>query len=111
IRESSQGWLAALTGYEAFDREERLLGSVGVLGKKSIGRTTWQVEQPGLGRFTGTERSARTARARRLVALGGTVGEILGALMRYHFDFERDGEPIFSIEKLKVLDDWYKLVV
>jgi hypothetical protein len=30
IRESSQGWLAAITGYEAFDREERLLGSFGV---------------------------------------------------------------------------------
>lgn len=111
IRESSQGWLAAFTGYEAFDREERLLGSFGVLLKKSIERTTWQLEQPGLGRFIGTERSASTARARRLVTLGGALGEIAGALMKYHFDFERDGAPVFSIEKPKVLDDWYKLTV
>lgn len=27
VRESSQGWLTAITGYEAFDREEELLGS------------------------------------------------------------------------------------
>jgi len=111
VRESSQGWLAAITGYEAFDREERLLGSFGVLMKKSIERTTWQFEQPGIGRFTGTERSVRTARARRLLAFGGAVGEIAGALVKYHFDFERDGKPVFSIEKPKVLDDWYKLTV
>jgi hypothetical protein len=111
VRESSRGWLAAMTGYEAFDRAERLLGSFGVLVKKSIERTTWQFEQPGIGRLIGTERSVRTARARRLIALGGTVGEIAGALMKYDFDFERDGQPVFSIEKPKVLDDWYKLIV
>lgn len=111
VRESSKGWLAAVTGYEAFDREERLLGSFGVLMKKSMERTTWQLDQPGLGRFVGTERSVATARARRLLALGGAVGEIVGAFVKYHFDFERDGKPVFLIEKPKVFDDWYKLTV
>ena len=111
VRESSRGWLAAITGYEAFDREERLLGSFGVLLKKSLERTTWQFEQPGLGRFIGTERSVATARARRALTLGGAAGEIAGALVKYHFDFERDGTVAFSIEKPKVLDDWYKLTV
>jgi hypothetical protein len=111
VRESSRGWLDAITGYEAFDREERLLGSFGVLLKKSLERTTWQFEQPGLGRFLGIERSAATARTRRLLTLGGTAGEVAGALVKYHFDFERDDVLAFSIEKPKVLDDWYKLTV
>ncbi|WP_329459947.1 hypothetical protein [Streptomyces sp. NBC_01497] len=111
IRESSKGWLAALTGYEAFDREGHVLGSFGVLPKKSLDRTTWEFEQPGFGRLTGTERSIATARGRRLLMLFDTVGEIAGALVKYHFDFTRDGEPVFSIDKPKVFDDWYRLTV
>jgi uncharacterized protein YxjI len=111
VRESGQGWLASLTGYEAFDAEGRLLGSFGVLLSKSVQRTTWQFDQPGLGRLTGTERSVAVARARRLLSLGGEAGEIAGALVKYHFDFERDGEPAFSIDKPRVLDDWYRLTV
>ncbi|MEU6990960.1 hypothetical protein ABZ953_09940 [Streptomyces sp. NPDC046465] len=116
VRESSKGWLAALTGYEAFDHEGRLLGSFGVLPKKSVDRTTWEFEQPGLGRLTGTERSVATARARRLLTLLDAVGEIAGALVKYHFDFVREGfgregELVFSIDKPKVFDDWYRLTV
>ncbi|UWE07452.1 hypothetical protein [Actinacidiphila bryophytorum] len=111
VRESSKGWLAALTGYEAFDGDGRLLGAFGVLPKKSVQRTTWEFEQPGLGRLTGTERSVSTARARRLLTLLDTAGEIAGALVKYHFDFTLDGEPAFSIDKPKVLDDWYRLTV
>ncbi|NGO68920.1 hypothetical protein [Streptomyces boncukensis] len=111
VRESSKGWLAALTGYEVFDHEGQLLGSFGVLPKKSVDRTTWEFEQPGLGRLTGTERSVRTARARRLLTLFDTVGEIAGALVKYHFDFTRDGQPVFSIDKPEVFDDWYRLTV
>ncbi|NDZ78499.1 hypothetical protein G3I19_08165 [Streptomyces sp. SID10853] len=111
VRESSKGWLAALTGYEAFDHEGRLLGSFAVLPKKSVDRTTWEFEQPGLGRLIGRERSVATARARRLLTLFDTVGEIAGAFVKYHFDFSRDGEPVFSIDKPKVFDDWYRLTV
>lgn len=111
VRESSKGWLAALTGYEAFDSEGRLLGSFGLLPRSSVDRTTWEFEQPGLGRLTGTERSVATARARRLLTLFDTVGEIAGAVVKYHFDFTRESEPVFSIDKPKMLDDWYRLTV
>jgi hypothetical protein len=111
VRESAAGWLAALTGYEAFDRDEVLLGSFGGLMLKSLQRSTWQFDQPGLGRFIGMERSVRTARGRRLLAFGGPIGEIAAALVKYHFDFEADGEAAFSIDKPKVFDDWYKLTV
>jgi hypothetical protein len=111
IRESSRGWLAAMTGYEAFDRDGQLLGSFGVLLKKSAERSTWEFEQPGLGQFTGTERSAGKAWLRRLLQIGGAVGEIASALVNCDFDFTRDGEPVFSIEKPRVLGDWYKLTV
>jgi hypothetical protein len=111
VRESKQGWLAALTGYEAFGADGRLLGSFGVLPLQSIDRTTWQFDQPGLGRLTGAERNLTAARGRRLLGLGGEAGEIAGALVKVHFDFERDGQPSFSIDKPKVLDDWYRITV
>lgn len=112
VKESSTGFLASLTGYEVFDASRNRLGAFGVLVKKSMERTTWEFEQPDLGRFTGTERSLKTARLRRMISFGGgTAGEIINAVTKYHFDFLRDGEPMFSIEKPKVLDDWYRLTV
>ena len=112
VRESSAGFLAALTGYEVVDADDRRLGSFGVLVRKSVQRTTWEFEQPGLGRFTGSERSLRTARLRRLIGLaGGTAGEVINAVTKYHFDFVRAGETVFSIEKPRVLADWYRIVV
>lgn len=113
IRESSAGFLAALTGYEVFDAGGARLGAFGVLAGKSLARTTWRFEQPGLGQLTGTERSVATARSRRLAGLlGGTAGEIVNSVIRYHFDFTgTDGETVFSIEKPKVLEDWYRLVL
>ena len=112
VRESSAGFLAALTGYEVFDAAQARLGSFGVLARQSLERTTWEFEQSGLGRFTGSERSLRTARMRRLVGFGaGTAGELINAVTKYHFDFARDGEGAFSIEKPKVLDDWYRIVL
>ena len=112
VRESSEGFLAGLTSYEVFDADEQPIGTFGVLVAKSVQRTTWEFEQPNLGRITGTERSLGFARLRRLVSFaGGTAGEIVNAVAKYHFDFERDGEAMFSIEKPKVLDDWYRLTV
>lgn len=112
VRESSEGFLASLTGYDVFDAAGKRLGSFGVLVKKSVERTTWEFEQPAVGRITGSERSLKTARLRRLVSFGGgTAGEIANAVMKYHFDFFRGDEPMFSIEKPKVLDDWYRLTV
>jgi len=64
VRESSAGLLASLKGYEVFDPTGSRLGSFGLLARKSAQRTTWELEQPSLGRrLTGTERSLATARA------------------------------------------------
>lgn len=111
IRESSAGFRASLTGYEALDDAGECIGTFAVLPMKSVQRSTWEFEQPPLPRMTGTERSLSTARVRRLIGvLGDAAGKIVNALIRYHFDFVgEDGETRFSIEKPRVLDDWYRI--
>ncbi|SDS22824.1 hypothetical protein [Microlunatus soli] len=113
VRESSAGFVASLTGYEVIDNAGECLGTFGVLPRKSVERTTWQFDQPTVGRLTGTERSLATARVRRLIGLfGDAPGQVINAVIKYHFDFvdERGGVG-FSIEKPKVLDDWYRITV
>lgn len=113
VREDSTGFLASLTGYEVIDTAGQRLGAFGVLPKKSVDRTTWEFEQPSVGRLTGTERSVATARTRRLIGLfGDAAGEIVNSVIKYHFDFTSDaGDEMFSIEKPKVLDDWYRVIL
>lgn len=110
VRESDAGFVASLTGYDVLDADGRTLASFGARPSRSVRRTTWHYEQPGVGALVGTERSGRVAVGRRVVGLlGGTGGEILNAVAKYHFDFRRDDALAFSIEKPKVLDDWYRL--
>ena len=59
--------------------------------------------------MVGTERNLKDYGARPLLPLAGAFGEIAGALVKVHFDFELDGEPVLSIEKPKVFDDWYRV--
>ena len=65
---------------------------------KSLLRSTWHVEQPGLGTATGTERNMAVAIIRRLVEV---------AWLPYHFDFVIDGRPAFTVEKKWGLRDRY----
>ncbi|WP_422770118.1 hypothetical protein ACN28C_25795 [Plantactinospora sp. WMMC1484] len=67
--------------------------------KSSLLRSTWHVEQPGLGRAIGQERSLPVALLRRFV-------ESLSWLP-YHFDFTIDGQPAFSVVKKWGLRDRY----
>ncbi|MBE1874223.1 hypothetical protein [Myceligenerans pegani] len=66
---------------------------------KSFLRSTWHLEQPGLGEATGQERSMWVAVLRRL-------SENLDWLP-YHFDFALGGQPAFSVEKQWALRDKY----
>lgn len=67
---------------------------------KSLLRSTWIVEQPGLGEATGQERNL-------LVALVRRIADFLSWLP-YHFDFVlRDGQPAFSVVKKWGLRDRY----
>ncbi|WP_213452345.1 LURP-one-related/scramblase family protein [Rhizomonospora bruguierae] len=66
---------------------------------RSLLRSTWHLEQPGLGAATGQERSTVVALLRRFV-------ESLSWLP-YHFDFTMDGQPAFSVVKKWGLRDRY----
>ncbi len=69
---------------------------------KSLLRSTWHVEQPGLGVATGSERSLGVAVIRRLVEI---------AWLPYHFDFTIDGQPGFTVEKKWGLRDRYVVTI
>jgi uncharacterized protein YxjI len=65
----------------------------------SLFRSTWHVEQPGVGVAVGQERNLVVALLRRFV-------ESLSWLP-YHFDFAVDGQPAFSVVKKWGLRDKY----
>jgi uncharacterized protein YxjI len=69
---------------------------------KSLLRTTWQVEQPGLGVTTGHERSFAVALLRRFADL---------TFWPYHFDFTRNGRPAFAVTKKFGLRDKYVVTI
>ncbi len=70
---------------------------------KSLLRSTWVLEQPGLGAATGQERNMWVAVLRRFV-------DSLSWLP-YHFDFLIDGRPAFSVVKKWGLRDRYVVEV
>lgn len=86
----------------AYDVTDATGTSVGLFRKefgKSLLRSTWRVEQPGLGTVTGHERSLAVALLRRLWD---------AFVWPYHFDFTGpDGEPAFSVMKKFALRDRY----
>jgi uncharacterized protein YxjI len=67
--------------------------------KQSLLRSTWHVEQPGVGVATGQERNLVVAILRRFV-------DSLSWLP-YHFDFTLAGQPAFSVVKKWGLRDKY----
>jgi uncharacterized protein YxjI len=80
-------------------------GAVGTFKKdfaRSLLRSTWQVEQPGLGTATGHERSPVVALLRRFTDLG---------FLPYHFDFTLAGQPAFSVVKRWAIRDTYAVTV
>lgn len=84
--------------YDVVDAGGTPIGSFRKDFAKSLLRSTWHVDQPGLGTATGTERNMAIAIIRRLVE---------AAWLPYHFDFLIDGRPAFSVEKKWGLRDRY----
>jgi uncharacterized protein YxjI len=77
-------------------------GPIGLFRKdfaKSLLRSTWHVEQPGLGVATGQERNVFVAVLRRLI-------DSLSWLP-YHFDFTAGAQPVFSVDRRWGLRDRY----
>lgn len=66
---------------------------------KSLLRSTWHVEQPGVGTATGQERDQVVAILRRFFSSL--------SWLPYHFDFVIDGQPAFSVIKKWGLRDRY----
>jgi len=66
---------------------------------RSLLRSTWHLEQPGLGALTGQERNQAVALLRRFV-------DSLSWLP-YHFDFALGAQPAFSVVKKWGLRDRY----
>lgn len=85
--------------YDIVDPNGTALGLFRKDFKKSLLRSTWHVEQPGVGMATGQERNATVAILRRFV-------DSLSWLP-YHFDFTIDGQPAFSVVKKWGLRDKY----
>lgn len=67
--------------------------------KASLLRSTWHLEQPGFGSMRGQERNQTVAILRRLLEAA--------QWLPYHFDFELDGQPVFSVVKKWGLRDRY----
>jgi uncharacterized protein YxjI len=69
---------------------------------RSLLRSTWHVEQPGLGAATGQERNLVVALLRRFSELG---------FLPYHFDFTLGGQPAFTVVKRWAIRDTYAVSV
>ncbi|GAA1089984.1 hypothetical protein [Nocardiopsis composta] len=86
--------------YDVFDGAGAPVGLFRKDFKKSLLRSTWHVEQPGLPPAVGRERSEVLAVLRRFL-------EFL-QIIPYHFDFAgTDGRPLFSVDKRWGLRDRY----
>jgi uncharacterized protein YxjI len=84
--------------YDITDAGGTSIGSFRKDFKQSLLRSTWHVEQPGVGVLTGQETNLAVALLRRFV-------DSLSWLP-YHFDFVLNGQPAFS-----VVETWGRRVV
>jgi uncharacterized protein YxjI len=83
--------------------------TIGVFGKKfgkSLFRSTWQLDQPGTGTVTISERSMAMALFRRIWGFIPWVGD-LPFPWKYHFDWVRDTAPVGLVEKKTRFRDHY----
>lgn len=89
--------------YDVLDASGTPIGLFRKDFKQSLLRSTWHLEQPGLGRITGQERNVALAVLRRFVdAL---------SFVPYHFDFVCDGRVVFSVDKRWGIRDRYTIEI
>lgn len=77
---------------------------------KSLINSTWHLDQPNAPTATGRERNHGLAILRRLWGILPLVNNIPFPF-RYHFDFARDGQPVFSVDKKTWVRDHYLIQI
>jgi uncharacterized protein YxjI len=87
--------------YDITDGSGATLGTFRKDFAKSLLSSTYHFEQPGLGTITGSERSLAIALVRRFVF----------SSLPYHFDFVRDGQVAFSVNRKFSLRDKYLITI
>ncbi len=96
--------------FDVTDADGETVGGFRKDFKKSLFRSTWHLEQPGLGVLTGTERSARVAAIRRIWQFIPVVDELpIG--WSYHFDFRLEGKLALTVSRTRTLRDRYLVEV
>lgn len=79
--------------------------SIGTFRKdfaRSLLRSTWHVDQPGMATVTGEERNLFVALLRRFTDI---------SFLPYHFDFTGGGAPAFSVQKKWGIRDRYVVTI
>ncbi|GAA3811253.1 hypothetical protein [Amycolatopsis tucumanensis] len=94
------------SGYDVTTGDGQPIGVFGKQFGKSLLRSTWRLEQPGLPPVEISERSMALALFRRVWDFLPWVGDIPFP-WKYHFDFVRDGQLVGSFEKKTRFRDHY----
>lgn len=94
------------SGYDVTDAGGQSVGLFGKKFGKSLLRSTWQLDQPGLQHVTIRERSMGMALFRRIWDFLPWVGDWPFPL-KYHFDFTRDGATVGALDKKTRFRDHY----
>ncbi len=94
------------TTYDVTDADGAPIGSFRKDFRRSLVRSTWHLDQPGIGESTGVERNQIIAVVRRLWTLIPMLGDV-PFLWPYHFDFAQGDKPAFSVSKKFGLTDRY----
>ncbi|OKI26936.1 hypothetical protein A6A25_06720 [Saccharothrix sp. CB00851] len=77
---------------------------------KSLINSTWHLDQPNAPTTTGRERNHGLAVLRRIWGFLPLVNNIPFPF-RYHFDFTRNGQPVFSVDKKTWVRDHYLIQI
>ncbi|MER5267647.1 hypothetical protein ABTZ99_36680 [Actinosynnema sp. NPDC002837] len=94
------------SGYDVIDGAGQSIALFRKDFGKSLINSTWHLDQPNAPTTTGRERNHGLAVLRRLWGFLPLVNNIPFPF-RYHFDFARDGQPVFSVDKKTWVRDHY----
>lgn len=98
------------SGYDVTDGAGQPIGLFRKDFGKSLTNSTWHLDQPGAPTATGSERNQGIAILRRLWSFLPFVND-LPFPFRYHFDFARNGQPVFSVDKKTWVRDHYLIQI